>query len=76
MCLDESLFNINISKKKSQKTLLISEIMSDLKIFGSCSDVTPREKISECKDIINEGTCWCRHGCDFIDGRCIEGMHL
>lgn len=50
--------------------------MSDLIIFGSCSDVTPREKISECKDIINEGTCWCRHGCDFIDGRCIEGMHL
>ena len=68
--------SILIFKKKSQKTLLISEIMSDFKIVGSCSDVTPREKNSECKDIINKTTCRCRHGCYFIDGRCIEGMHL
>lgn len=68
--------SILILKKKSQKPLLISEVFRDLHYVGSCSHITPREKISEYKDIINEATCWCRHGCNFIDGRCIEGMQL
>ena len=66
---------IFLFQNKSQNTLLFLAIVLPGSKDYSCG-VTPRENNSEFKDIINTKSCLCQPGCDFIDGRCIEGVQL